>query len=223
MSEFEYLVEWKVRRISLPSKEPKETYESRIKSWALASLGVGENEQTIYKFIEEKKMATIEDLSKHLNEPPETVQESLDLLYSIGIVDRLGKAFYIGEPLSSSIVRRLIPRVTEGLRNVASVESKARVGLGQLRSLEGRAFGSVKEAIPALGEAKRSGSNCTVRFVGTQCDSGEAVEVEGPVIDLDYGNQTITVITKSGEKIVVGGRHSDSVDVRAHTIIVKGD
>ena len=155
LSEFEYLVEWRIRNIPLPGKEPKETYNSRIKSWVLASLGLDKKTQSIYNFIEEKKMATVEDLSKFLNESKENVQESLDELYSTGTIEKLGKAYYVGEPLSASIVRKLIPRVTESLRVIASTESKTRVDSDYLTKMKGKAFGSVGDALPAIGEIVR--------------------------------------------------------------------
>jgi len=223
LSEFEYLVEWKIRNIPLPEKEPKETYNIRIKSWVLASLGLDKKTQSVYTIIEEKKMATLEDLIKVLNEEKEKVQVSLDELYSTGTIEKLGKAYYINEPLSTSIVRKLIPRVTESLRIIASTESKTRVNSDYLTKVKGKGFGNVSEALPAIGEMVRKCSNEYVKVIGVQSVSEETVEIEGPVIDIDYRNHSFTLVSASGEKVVVGGKHSQGVDLKAHSIILKGE
>lgn len=223
MSEFEYLVEWRIRNIPLPEKEPKETYNSRIKAWVLTSLGLDKKTQSIYTIIEERKMATVEDLSKVLNEEKERVQESLDELYSTGTIEKLGKAYYVNEPLSTSIVRKLIPRVTESLRIIASTESKTRVNSDYLIKMKGKAFGNVSEALPVIGEMVRKCSNDYVKVVGVQSVSEDTVEIEGPVIDVDYRNHSFTMVSASGEKVVVGGKHSQGVDLKAHSIILRGE
>lgn len=223
MSEFEYLVEWRIRNIPLPDREPKETYNSRIKSWVLASLGLGESTKEIYSFIEERKMATVKDLTSFFDEPEEKIQESLDKLYSIGIIENLGKAYYIGGSISASIVRKLIPRVTESLRMIASTESKTRVDSDYLVKMKGKAFGNVGDALPVIGEMVRKGSNNFVKVIGVKSISEETVEVEGPVVDVDYKNHSFIMISASGEKVVVGGKNSQGVDLRAHSIILRGE
>ncbi|MBN1682096.1 hypothetical protein JW865_00915 [Candidatus Bathyarchaeota archaeon] len=223
MSEFEYLVEWRVRNIQLPEKEPEETYNQRIKDWTFSSLGLDKKTQEVYNFIDVKKIATLDDLTKFLNASTEVVQGYLDDLYSIGIIEKMGKAYYITDSLSSAIIRKLIPRITESLRVVALTESKARSASDNLLKLKGKAFGNVSDALPFLGDMKRKGINPMVKVIGVQSSSDETVEIEGPIIDLDYRNHYITMVSSSGEKIVVGGRQSNGVDLKAHSIIIKGE
>lgn len=221
--EFEFFAEWKVRRIPSPPKEPKDTYAPRLKDWALSSIGIDGKAKEVFLHIENSKTATLEDLVKHLKERPEPVQEILDLLYSTGLIERIGKAYFVRESLSASIVRRLIPRVTESLRNVAKVESKSRADVNYYHKLKGRSFTDVGSAIAAYKEISRLGRSPRARVVGTHSYNGESIEVEGPVTNFGYSPQHLVIITESGERMVVGNRDSQGTDVKAHSIIIKGD
>ena len=221
--EFEFFAEWKVRRIPSPPKEPKDTYVPRLKDWALSSIGIDGKAKEVFLHIENSKTATLEDLVKHLKERPESVQEILDLLYSTGLIERIGKAYFVRESLSASIVRRLIPRVTESLRNVAKVESKSRADVNYYHKLKGRSFTDVGSAIAAYKEISRLGRSPRARVVGTHSYNGESIEVEGPVTNFGYSPQHLVIITESGERMVVGNRDSQGTDVKAHSIIIKGD
>jgi predicted transcriptional regulator len=222
-NEYESFAEWKVRRISEPSKEPHETYGQRLKTWVLSSIGIDGTGKELFLYLENSKAATLEDLAKHVNEEPEEVLELVDLLYSTGLIERLGKAYYVREPLSTSIVRRLIPRITESLRNIAKAESRARSDATYYCTMRGRAFSDVGSAIAVCKEISRIGGSPIARVVGVHSYSDETLEVEGPVSDYGHTPQHLVIITESGEKVVVGNRNSRGADVKAHSIIVKGE
>ena len=220
---YESFAEWKVKRIPEPSKEPHETYGQRLKTWVLSSIGIDGMAKDIFVYLENSKAATLEDLAKHVDEEPSEIRELLDLLYSTGLIERLGKAYYVREPLSTSIIRRLLPRITENLRNIAKAESRARSDATYYFTMRGRAFSDVGSAIAACKEISRAGATPIARVVGVHSYNDEAVEVEGPVSDYGNAPQHLVIITASGEKLVVGNRNSRGADVKAHSIIVKGE
>ncbi len=222
-SEYESFAEWKVRRLPEPAKEPHDTYGPRLKTWVLSSIGIDGTAKELFLYLENSKVATLDDLAKQVNEEPEEVLELLDLLYSTGLIERLGKAYYVREPLSTSIVRRLIPRITESLRTLAKTESRARSDATYYRTMQGRAFSDVGSAIAACKEIARAGGSPMARVVGVHSYNDDTVEVEGPVSEYGHAPQHLVIITASGEKLVVGNRNSHGADVKAHSIIVKGD
>ncbi len=221
--EYEFFVEWKVRRIPEPSKEPQETYNQRIKEWALSSVGVEGATSDVLKYIEDSDAATIDDLADHIKKTPEETREHVDQLYSLGLIDHVGKAYFVRESVSSSIVKWLIPRITENLRSIARVESRSRSDSGYYQKMRGRAFSDVGSAIAACKEITRLGRAPTARAIGVHSFNGEAIEVEGPVSNYGYNPLHLVIISESGEKVVVGNKNSKGADVQAHSIIVKGD
>jgi len=222
MSVYQIFAEWRVRRIPEPPKSPQETYSERVKRWALSAIGVEGIAQDIFIQLEKIKMVTIDDLGKHFDAGLEEIQEHLDLLYTTGLVERIGKAYLVREDISTSIIRRLIPRVTETLRGIAKVESNSRSYADHYRRVRGRAFSDVREAVVAFKEMSRNGGSPIVRAVGVQGYSDDSVEVEDPVLECSYDDRHIVIVSDSGERIVVGDRKANGVDVKAHTIIVKG-
>jgi len=223
MSDFQIFAEWRIKRIPEPSKEPKETYNERVKRWALSSIGLEEKAQDIFLYLEKIEMGTAEDLARRFESDIEEAQPHLDSLYTAGLIDRIGKAYIAREDISASITRRLIPKVTETLRSIAKVESGSRSYADFYRMMKGRAFSDVGEAVVACNEIFRMGGSPTVRVVGVQGYSNESVEVEGPVAKCGYGPPHIVIISDSGDKVVIGGRRAEGVDVKAHTIIIKGE
>lgn len=221
--EYESFAEWKVRRMPEPTKEPHDTYGERLKAWVLSSIGIDEPARDLYLYLQNSKVATIHDLAQHANAQPEDIREHLDLLYATGLIDRLGKAYYVREPLSTSITRRLIPRITESLRSIAKAESGARSDATHYLTLRGRAFSDVGSAIVACKEISRAGASPIARIIGVHSYNDETIEVEGPVTDYGHAPQHLVIITASGEKLVVGNRNSRGADVKAHSIIVKGE
>ncbi|NIO36123.1 hypothetical protein GTO27_00285, partial [Candidatus Bathyarchaeota archaeon] len=177
-NEYESFAEWKVRRIPEPIKEPRETYGQRLKDWALSSIGIDGTAKELFLYLENCKAATLEDLAKHVNKEPKEVLELVDLLYSTGLIERLGKAYYVRERLSTSIVGRLIPRITESLRNIAKTESRARSDATYYCTMRGRAFSDVGSAIAACKEISRLGGSPIARVVGVHSYNDETVEVE---------------------------------------------
>lgn len=220
---YEFFAEWTVRRIPKPSKEPRETYNQRMKDWVLSSIGLDANAKEIFSYIENSKTATVEDLTEQFNEDQDEIIRNLDLLYSNGLVERLGRAYFVREPVSRSIVKRLIPRITESLRNIARVESKTRADSSYYQKLRGRSFTDVGSAITACKEISHAGASPVARVVGAYSYNDESVEVEGPVLDYGYTPQHLVIVTGSGEKVTIGNRHARGADVKAHSIVIKGD
>jgi len=223
MSEFEFLAEWKVRRIPKPAREPPETYRDRLKGWVLASVGVDDREQDIYLYLESNEMATVGELSGYFTLDEKEVYEHLDNLYTFGLIDKMGKAYYIKDGLSKAITQKLVPRITESLREIASAESGGRHHMDVIQKTNGRAFSDLGEAVVACKELERMNVTPVARAIGVKGYADESVEVEGPVIKHDLHPSNLVLLSESGEKIVVGGRHSNGVDVRAHTVIVRGE
>jgi hypothetical protein len=221
--QYEFFVEWKVRRIPEPSKEPEATYSQRIKDWALSSIGVEGTTREVFKYIEDSDTATIDDLTEHFKKTPDETREHVDQLYSLGLIDHIGKAYFVRQSVSTSIVKWLIPRITENLRSIAKVESRSRSDSGYYQKMRGRAFSDVGSAIAACKEITRLGRTPVARAIGVQSFSGETVEVEGPVSNYGYSPLNLVIISESGEKVVVGNKNSKGADVQAHSIIVKGD
>jgi hypothetical protein len=221
--QYEFFVEWKVRRIPRPSKEPAATYNQRAKDWALTSIGVEGTAREVLQHIEDSDAATLDDLAGHVGTTPEDLREHLDLLYSLGLIDQLGKAYFVRESVSSSIVNQLIPRITESLRSIATVESRSRTDSGYYQKMRGRAFSDVGSAIAACKEITHLGQTPVVRAIGVHSVNGETIEVEGPVATFGYTPLHLVIISESGEKVVVGNRSSKGADVQAHSIVVKGD
>jgi hypothetical protein len=223
ISEYEPLAEWRIRRIPEPSREPRESYEERLKGWVLMSIGIDGLAQDLYLYLEKVEMATAEDLASHVGVGLEEALENVDALYTAGLIDHIGKAFYVKEPLSASIVRRLIPRITESLRKIAKMESGSRSDADYYLKMSGRAFSDVGEAVTACKEVSRLGGSPFARVVGTHGYTEESIEVEGPVLKYGHDPNHLVVVSESGEKVVVGGRHARGVDVKAHSILVRGE
>ena len=222
-AEYEFFAEWKVRRIPMPSKEPQETYAQRLKNWVLSSIGIEGTAKDLFRHIEDSNVATIEELAEHIGAEPELILQHVDLLYSVGLIHRVGKAYFVREPVSTSIVRRLIPRITESLRKIAKAESRSRSDASYYYKMRGRAFSEVGSAIAACKEISHTGGSPMARVVGIHSFNNESVEVEGPVSNYGYSPQHLVVITESGEKVVVGNKNSRGADVQAHSIVIRGE
>ncbi len=221
--QYEFFVEWKVRRIPEPPKEPRATYNQRIKEWVLSSIGVEGTTREVLKYIDDSDAATIDDLTEHIKKTREETLEHVDQLYSLGLIEHIGKAYFVRESVSTSIVKRLIPRITENLRSIAKVESRSRSDSGYYQKMRGRAFSDVGSAIAACKEITRLGRAPTARAIGVHSVNGETIEVEGPVSNYGHSPLRLVIISESGEKVVVGNKNSKGTDVQAHSIIVKGD
>ena len=90
----------------------------------LFALSVSEIGARIYKYLRDNKMATPEEIANKLNIELEKVQDELDYLYSIGLVDKLGKAYICDMSLSRAIKRRTSRRVTDILNYLADLLEK---------------------------------------------------------------------------------------------------
>jgi DNA-binding transcriptional ArsR family regulator len=220
---FDVLAEWRIKRMPYPPNEPKDTYDERVKRWALSSISLEERAQDIFLYLEKAKMATIVDLAGHFEKGEAEIQRHLDSLYAAGLIDRIGKAYLAEREISASIVGRLLPRITETLRAIAKVESESRSARDFLKKMNGRAFSNIGSAVGACKGIIRAGGSPVVRVVGVQGYGHKSIEVEGPVEECDYSPPHIVIISSGGEKVVIGGRDESGVDVKAHTIIIKGE
>ena len=223
MSDFQIFAEWRIKRLPEPPREPRETYNERVKRWTLSSIGIEGMAQDLFLYLEKINMATMDDLAKRFGGNAEEIQKNLDLLYTAGLIDRLGKAYLVREGLSASITRRLLPRITEILRSIAKTESDSRSYADFYRKMRGRAFSDIRDAIAAFKEISRMGGSPTVRVVGVHGYSNESIEVEGPVVNHGYDPHHLVILSDSGDKVIIGGRRASGVDVKAHTIIIKGE
>jgi hypothetical protein len=222
VNDYEALVEWRIKRIPPPEKEPRETYDDRIKEWVLNSMGIDETVQSLYTLIETSNMVTIEDMMSKLGMDEQQLDEGLDQLYSAGLIEKLGKAYYVKDKLSTSIVNKLIPRINESLRTIASVESASRSRIDPMLKLRGKSFNRISEAIAAYKWLTREGMTVRGRAIGVQAYSDELIEVEGLLLGVDTETRCITLLTETGEKMMIGDKHARGVDVKAQTVIIRG-
>ena len=109
------------------------------------------------------------------------------------------------------------------MRSIAKTESDSRSYADFYQKMKGRAFSDIREAIAAFKEISRIGGSPIVRVIGIQGYSNESIEMEGPVVKYGYDPHHLVVLSDSGDKVIVGGRKASGVDVKAHTIIIKGE
>jgi len=215
MTEFEILAEWRIRKIRPLDELKKEEYLT----WVLTSLGLTEEEQKAYRFLLEKKLATVDDLSKALNIEVECAEEILGRLHTLGLVEKVGRAYYIEYSLGEAIIRRTLPRIVNTLKEVAKIESSARLCLA-VKFLRGRAFSSVREALPYIKYLLSKGF-VKVAVTGVHVFAGRTVELEGLVEALNYENKSMRILYTDGREVEVGDQDSKGIDVRAVSILVE--
>ncbi|RLE87948.1 MAG: hypothetical protein DRN04_17635 [Thermoprotei archaeon] len=214
MSQFEVLAEWRIRRI----RPPKSKNEDETLKWALTSLGLEEDEQKVYLYVKSKDVATIEDLVKEFNIEEGKARLILDKLYTLGLVEKVGRAYYVKYPLGDAIIKRTLPRLIDVLKEIAKVESSFRTHYyGRL--VEGIAFNSVASAIPMIAYLMDKGS-VKVSVTGTHVYTGKTVELEGVVTSLNRDNRSFKLLVEGGKEVEVGDRSSKGVDVKASSVIV---
>jgi len=144
----------------------------------------------------------------------------LDKLYTLGLVEKVGKAYFIKYSLGEAIVKKTLPRLIDVLKEIAKVESSFRThNYGRL--IEGTVFNSVTNAIPMISYLMNKGS-VRVSVTGTHVYTGKTVELEGTVIELNRNNQSFKLLIEGGKEVEVGDRDSKGVDVKASSVIVYG-
>jgi len=114
-NDYEVIFETKIRYI-----RPKSKDIDRMEL-ALASLSVDPDGIRIYRYMEEKKMVTPEELESSLGLGMDTILEKLDYMYSLGLIDKLGKAYIINMSLSKAIRKRTARRITDILEYIAGL------------------------------------------------------------------------------------------------------
>jgi len=122
----EVLAEWRVRRVAPPGRDPVETYGERVDRWLLYSLGVEGVAQDVYLYLRSRREATLEEVAKRFSLDEEKARACMEELYTAGLINMLGKMFYVEEQASQAIVGRLIPRLTQVLKEIARVEADAK-------------------------------------------------------------------------------------------------
>ena len=186
MNDFPIIAEWSIRRIQQPLKEPRETYNERMKCCALPSIGLEGIVQNVFLYLEKVNMATTNDLTKHSRASAWEVQKHLDLLCRVGLINR--------------IVRRLIPKITpkitDTLRAIVKVDSDSRSYRDFFCEIRGMTFSDIINTIATCKEIFRRGGCPTVKVVGVHGYSNKSIEVEGPVAKFGYGPQHMVVISK---------------------------
>jgi len=113
--DFEVIFETRIRYL-----RPKSENVDKV-SLVLSSLAVDDVGVRIYKYMCNKKLVTPEELSNAMGIDIEAVLDRLDYMYSLGLIDKLGKAYIVNMPLSKAIRKRTSQRVVEILEHLASI------------------------------------------------------------------------------------------------------
>jgi len=214
MSQFEVLAEWRIRRIKPPKRKDKD----EALRWALASLGLEEGEQKIYLYVKSRDAVTAEDLVKEFNIEIESARLMLDKLYTLGLIEKVGRAYYVKYSLGDAIIKKTLPRLIDVLKEIARVESSSRThNYGKL--IEGTVFSSVANAVPMIAYLMERGP-VKVSVTGTHVYTGRAIELEGIITALDRANHSFKLLIEGGKEVEVGDRDSKGVDVKASSVIV---
>jgi len=87
----------------------------------LYALSVDEMGRDIYRYLMEKRLATPEEIAEALDREVVEVQDRLDYMYSMGLIDKLGKAYMHNESLATAIRRRTSKRIVEILDHLADM------------------------------------------------------------------------------------------------------
>mgnify|MGYP000265222892 CR=1 FL=1 len=113
--DFEVIFETRIRYV-----RPKSGDVDKI-SLVLSSLSIDDVGIRIYKYMCNKKLVTPEELIDALGLDADTVLERLDYMYSLGLIDKLGKAYIVDMPLSRAIRKKTSQRITEILEHLARI------------------------------------------------------------------------------------------------------
>ncbi|MEX0568878.1 MAG: hypothetical protein Q6363_006935, partial [Candidatus Njordarchaeota archaeon] len=89
-------------------------------SLALYSLDIDDIGIRIYKYLSEVRAATPEEISEKVGVPLEETIARLDYMYSLGIIDKLGKAFICETELSNAIKNNTAKRILGILKYIAN-------------------------------------------------------------------------------------------------------
>ncbi len=110
---YEVIFEFRIRLL-----RPKPAKGSEL-DWALLSLGIDDLGAKIYKLLLKSEALTFDEIVSHVNEKSEKVMESLDVLYSLGLIDKLGNTYFVSKDLSSSIRTRTMRILQKVLDDIA--------------------------------------------------------------------------------------------------------
>ena len=124
MSEdFEVLFEVRIRLMKKPTSLNAE--EDKIR-FILKSLAVSDDGVDIYLYLKKHGISTPEDISKNLGKPLENVIENLDYLYSLGLIEKLGRGYFIEKDISVALRRNTVKKITDILDRLAEILEKER-------------------------------------------------------------------------------------------------
>jgi len=119
---YEVLFEFRIRLL-----RPKPGKGSEL-DWALSSLGVDELGVKIYKLLLESEGLTFDEIVSRIGAEPGKIMDSLDQLYSLGLIDKLGSTYFISRDLSSSIRTRTLKVLQKVLDDIAKVVERGGSG-----------------------------------------------------------------------------------------------
>ena len=89
--------------------------------YALSSLGLDDTAIKVYKALSEVNISTPEELGQKLGLDIETIIEKLDNMYSLGLIDKLGRAYIKDMDLPAAIRSRVKKRIEHLLNFIAKV------------------------------------------------------------------------------------------------------
>jgi len=116
---YEVIFEFKIRLI-----RPKPERGSEV-DWALMSLGIDELGREIYKVLLRNEALTLSEILSIISEQEDKVVDALDTLYSLGLIEKLGEAYFVSKDLPICIktrTKRVIERVLNEIARVLEVE-----------------------------------------------------------------------------------------------------
>jgi len=114
MAKFEMIFEISIKYLRPHDKENVDFEELALFSLGLDDLGV-----RIYKYLKEKKIVTIEEILSTLQVNEDEIIDRLDYMYSLGIIDHLGRGYIYRWPLHEAIRRKVAKRIEELLERIA--------------------------------------------------------------------------------------------------------
>lgn len=116
MTKFELIFEVVIRYL-----RPQGGEDIDFEELALFSLGLDDLGVKIFRYLKEKGIATVEEIASTLGANEEDVVNKLDYMYSLGIIDHLGRGYIHRWSLPEAIRRNVIRRITEILEKIAKL------------------------------------------------------------------------------------------------------
>jgi len=116
---FESIFEFKIRLLR-PRPEKGEEI-----NWVLKSLGVDDIGIKIYNLLMNKEGLTTDEILSEIGEEEDKVLSALDMLYSIGVVEKLGSAYFVEHNLSDALRTKTLKILSKILNELSKIASRA--------------------------------------------------------------------------------------------------